>query len=266
MPKKITSIAVQKKAGRFNVYLDGHYAFPVSENTLIKYRLAKGMELSENLIAVLKKEDQYQKAYSKALDYLSYQLRTKKEIEAHLKKFDISDSDIERVIITLSEAKLLDDLNYAKSYVRTSANTTDKGPVVITQKLKQKGVAPELIEEALPEFSFEQQVENALKVAQKTVAKNHKLAFQALKNKLYQTLVAKGYKTQVIDTTLEELELEPDEESEWEILVDQGTKLWSRYERLAEPKRSLKFKQALYRKGFSLSMIDEYLATLELED
>lgn len=266
MPKKITSIAVQKRAGHFNVFLDGHYAFPVSENTLIKYRLAKGMEISDNLIEVLKKEDQYQKAYSKALDYLSYQLRTVKEIQTYLKKLDISEHDIERVIITLTESKYLDDLNYAKSYVRTSAKTTDKGPVVITQKLKQKGVASDLIEEALFEFSFEQQIENGLKVAQKTVAKNHKLSFQALKNKLHQTLLAKGFSLQVIDNVLTELDLELDEETEWEILVAQGEKLWSRYQRLAEPKRSLKFKQALYRKGFSLSLIDEYLATLEFEE
>ncbi|WGN89724.1 recombination regulator RecX [Ligilactobacillus faecis] len=266
MPKKITSIAVQKKAGRFNVFLDGHYAFPVSENTLIKYRLAKGMEISDNLIEVLKKEDQYQKAYSKALDHLSYQLRTVKEMKTYLKKLAIPEHDITRVIITLTEAKYLDDLNYAKSYVRTSAKTTDKGPVVITQKLRQKGVASDLIEEALLEFDFEQQVTNALKVAQKTVAKNHKLSFQALKNKLYQTLLAKGFPNQVIDGALAELELELDEEAEWDTLVAQGDKLWPRYRRLAEPKRSLKFKQALYRKGFSLSLIDEYLATLEFEE
>lgn len=266
MPKKITSIAVQKKAGRFNVFLDGHYAFPVSENTLIKYRLAKGMEISDNLIEVLKKEDQYQKAYNKALDYLSYQLRTVKELEIYLKKLEISDYDIERVIVTLTEARYLDDLNYAKSYVRTSAKTTDKGPVVITQKLKQKGVASDLIETALLEFNFEQQVANALKVAQKTVAKNHKLSFQALKNKLYQTLLAKGYPTQVSESALTELDLELDEDSEWETLVTQGEKLWPRYQHLVEPKRSLKLKQALYRKGFSLSLIDEYLATLEFEE
>ena len=39
MAKKITAIATQKKAGRFNIYLDGKYAFSVSEDVLIKYRL-----------------------------------------------------------------------------------------------------------------------------------------------------------------------------------------------------------------------------------
>ena len=74
------------------------------------------------------------------------------------------------------------------------------------------------------------------------------------------------FRSQVSESALTELDLELDEDSEWETLVTQGEKLWPRYQHLVEPKRSLKLKQALYRKGFSLSLIDEYLATLEFEE
>ena len=41
MVKKITMIQTQKKVGRFNIYINNKYAFPVSESVLIKYRLQR---------------------------------------------------------------------------------------------------------------------------------------------------------------------------------------------------------------------------------
>lgn len=265
MAKKITAIATQKKAGRFNIYLDGKYAFPVSEDVLIKYRLAKGLELDEEMIEHLQQADLLSKAYNKALDHLSYQLRTKKEIKIYLTKLEVPENDQNQIISKLVKLNLLDDLAYAKSFVRTAANTTDKGPFVIAQKLKQKGVAEEFINEALIEFSFEQQVQTALKLAEKFVAKNKKLAFQALKNKLYQHLVTKGFSSETISLVLEELALKKDDTLQLEALREQGAKLLRRYQRYPQPERFFKLKQALYRKGFSLSEIERYLAEITAE-
>ena len=41
MNQKITSITAQKRPGRFNVFLDGNYAFSVSEDVLVKFQLSK---------------------------------------------------------------------------------------------------------------------------------------------------------------------------------------------------------------------------------
>ena len=45
--RQITAIVAQKRPGRFNVFLNGQYAFPVAESVLIKYRLYKGMEVDQ---------------------------------------------------------------------------------------------------------------------------------------------------------------------------------------------------------------------------
>ncbi len=136
---------------------------------------------------------------------------------------------------------------------------------MIAQKLKQKGVAEEFINEALIEFSLEQQVQTALKLAEKFVAKNKKLAFQALKNKLYQHLVTKGFSSETISLVLEELALKKDDTLQLEALREQGAKLLRRYQRYPQPERFFKLKQALYRKGFSLSEIERYLAEITTE-
>ena len=43
----ITKISAQKRPGRYNIFLDEQYAFPVSEEVLIKYGLRKGIVLDE---------------------------------------------------------------------------------------------------------------------------------------------------------------------------------------------------------------------------
>jgi hypothetical protein len=35
---QITKIEAQQRAGRYNIYVNGRYAFPVSEDVLIRYR------------------------------------------------------------------------------------------------------------------------------------------------------------------------------------------------------------------------------------
>ena len=63
MASKITMIEAQKRKGRFNVYVDGAYAFPISENVMIKYRIFKGMEIDDELKEELVNADDISKLY-----------------------------------------------------------------------------------------------------------------------------------------------------------------------------------------------------------
>ncbi|MSE22192.1 recombinase RecX, partial [Lactobacillus parabuchneri] len=89
MANTITKIEAQKRKGRFNVYVDGQYAFPISEEVLIKYRVFKGMEVDDQLIDKLKNADNISKLHSRALNYLAHNLRT--EYEVRDKLADLSD-------------------------------------------------------------------------------------------------------------------------------------------------------------------------------
>ena len=137
MNQKITSITAQKRPGRFNVFLDGNYAFSVSEEVLVKFQLSKGKELDSADLEEIFKADDLSKALNKALDYLSYSLRTEKETRQKLAKEGLEDDIIETVVKKLTKMKLLNDSEYAKSYVRTMAKTTDKGPRFIANSLKE---------------------------------------------------------------------------------------------------------------------------------
>lgn len=87
----ITKIEVQKRTKeRFNIYIDKgqgeEYGFSVNQVTLIKHGLQKGLEIDEVELANILYNEEVQKAYLQAISYLSYQMRTKQEVEEYLRK------------------------------------------------------------------------------------------------------------------------------------------------------------------------------------
>ena len=243
MKQKITSITAQKRPGRFNVFLDGNYAFSVSEEVLVKFQLSK--------------------ALNKALDYLSYSLRTEKETRQKLAKEGLEDDIIETVVKKLTKMKLLNDSEYAKSYVRTMAKTTDKGPRFIANSLKEKGISLYDTEDALLEYPAEMQLKNALKLARKTVAKSKKKSFNECNQRITQALLNKGYSSELASQVRQSLNLTKDVDQEHENLRLETEKLWHKNSRIDLKKRRNKIKAALFRKGFDLYECDRILDELE---
>ena len=84
----ITKITTQKKRkDRYNIFVDEKYAFSVDEEVLLKFHLKKGMELDDLLLAEIQFHDEIQKAFTDALNYLSYQIeRSESEIRLYFKK------------------------------------------------------------------------------------------------------------------------------------------------------------------------------------
>ena len=259
----ISAIQTQKRKGRYNIYLDGRYEFAVSEDILVKYCLHKGQELNEKQITAIKNDEQIAKAYNKALDYLSYQLRTEKEIITYLTKHQFNSFEIENTIQKLKSQNLINDLQYAKSYVRTMMRTSDKGPQIISQKLYQKGVTKNDITEALAQFSFSLQITHATKIAQKYAHQYRHDAFKNQLNKIKRTLLSKGFTYDIINEAMKKLNLKKDEINEYEQLRSLGNKLLSRYHHLPLNKCLQKVKISLYHKGFNFDDINHFITIIK---
>ena len=185
---KISKIEAQKRPGRYNIYLDGKYAFAVAESVLIKYRLMKGMELDQAQLAQISNDDEIAKTYNKMLDYLAHQLRTEHDVYEKMRQLKTPAEDIEPVMQKLRGLHLLDDHEYAASYVRTVMNTELKGPQVIRQKLRQKQIGELDIDSALAQFTPERQLANATKLAKKLFKRYNKLSARRQAEKVRQGL------------------------------------------------------------------------------
>ncbi|WP_125605271.1 recombination regulator RecX [Lapidilactobacillus bayanensis] len=259
MTAKITKITAQKRPGRYNIFLDGQYAFPVSEDVLIDFALMKDQEVDAELKKQLLAADANSQAHQLALNYLSYQLRTIKEMRTYLHDHDVGADTIEKIIVQLTEQKYLDDAEYAKAYVRTNMALHEKGRIVIDRELKQKGVAATEITDALALYDTETTVENGTKLAKKVWQRQAKLAQRVRQQKVRQSLQQKGFTGDEITLIFEQLDFSVDPEDEHDLLDETAAKIVRRYRPLSDSKQRQKFKQALARKGFNFDDINRWL-------
>ncbi|SFE30988.1 regulatory protein [Lentibacillus persicus] len=264
MPK-ISRITTQKKhKDRYNIFLDNgsgeKYGFSVDESILVEYRLRKGMELEDSTVNVLIQKDTLHKHYTLAINFLSYRMRTKKEIRDYLVEKEVDEAHISKIMEKLAAERLIDDHEFARSFVRTRINTSSKGPNMVKQELLQKGVEEAFIIEALEMYSFDIQFEKALKLAEKKLNANSKKSFRQQIQQMQGTLMQKGYSGDLVKEVTSELANQKDDDAEWASLVKQGEKLLQKHQqKYSGFQLSQKIKEALYRKGFTIDLINTFL-------
>ncbi|UII57824.1 recombination regulator RecX [Cytobacillus spongiae] len=267
----ITKITVQQKnKDRYNIFTDDgngeKYSFSVDEDTLIKFHLKKGKEIDELLLSEIGFQDDIQKAYNLSIHYLSRRMRSETEVRDYLKQKEIDEPIIQEAIHKLYNYQFLNDEEFAFAFVRTQKNTTDKGPVLAKRELMEKGISEAIIEQVMSEYLFEEQLEKAVQLCQKYIQKNNKDSKRVLEQKLESMLVRKGYSYQVISIAIEEVEDGTDHDNEeMEALRFQGAKAHRKNAHLTGYEYSQKMKQTLYRKGFSIELIERFLAEIEEE-
>lgn len=262
--KQVTSIETQKRPGRYNIYLDGDYAFAVDEQVLIDFMLSKGMFLDEKKIRDIQAADSQQKAYQASLNYLSYQLRSEAEVRDKLDELE-GEVDQDAIIDKLKGLKLIDDLNFSESFVRTKARINQMGPRQIAQKLREKGVEQADIEQALKEYREEDQLDNAFLLAEKQLRKGKKYSSRQAQQKAQQFLMQKGFSKEVIERAMQQVDFDKDEDEERRALEKHGRKAWRRYSKQGLSACKKKTYANLYQKGFPSDLISDFISEMEEE-
>ena len=192
--KKITALSVQKKnPNRVNIYLDGEFAFGVARITAAW--LKNGDELSDEKIARLQAEDTREWAYQQALLYLSYRVRSEKEIQQNLKKHELPEDVIEETIERLRKAGLANDNEFANTWVENRSTFRPRSRRALAMELRQKGIDDETVHSAISGVD-----ENALayEAAQKRLGRLKGLEWNDFRKKLSEFLARRGFPYSVI--------------------------------------------------------------------
>ena len=266
----ITKITVGKKnKNRYNIFVDQgngeEYGFSVSEDVLIKLDLKKGKVIDQMDAMEIAYQEDIQKGFTAALNFLSFRMRSEYEVKSHLQEKDYGNDIIKEVIHKLYQLKYLNDEEFAMAFVSTKINGADKGPIVIAQELKLKGVEESLIQKALLQYTDEKQLSHAIKLAEKMAGSSKKQSAMEMKRKAEQTLIRKGYASFIIVEALREVDFSQEEEAEWESLRSHGDKVVRKYSKYEGYEFKQKVKSALYRKGFPLELIERYLEDIQQE-
>lgn len=260
----ITKIQIQQKnKSRFNIFINKgqgeEYGFSVHENVLIRHRLQKGMEIDEAKLARILQEEEVNKAYLHGLHYLSYGMRSEKEIGEYLEKKEYLEEAIALAIEKLKHERYIDDRAFAKAYVLTKKNITSKGPMLIKQELIEKGIKGAELEAGMQEFSYEQQIEKATEWVMKKAKQAARHSKREQELRLKNQLRTKGYGQEVIEAVFQEAIVKADESEELAALHYHGEKALRKYRSLSGFELKMKVKQYLYRRGFKLDDIERFL-------
>jgi len=188
----VTSIEKQKKKGRYNLFLDGEFAFGIYEDTLVKYSLRKNDALSGEKINEIKDYDEFNYGKKVAYDYLGYSQRSEKELRLKLKQKKISSANLEKVIQFFMSHKFLNDEGYAVSFIRNEIMKKPSGKRLIYKKMIQKGIDKEIIEKVLAE-EYPDESECALNLLEKYSRKFKKEIPLKQKQKAYNHLLSRGF-------------------------------------------------------------------------
>lgn len=262
---KISRITTQKKSNqRYNIYVvegeSDRYAFSVDEAILVEFGLRKGLELDQATVELLIQKDTIQKSYLLAINYLSYRMRTRKEIYDYLVKKEVEPEHIDIIIDRLTKERLINDEQFAEAFTITRINTSTKGPLLVKRELIEKGVSVPIADNAITLFTYDTQFEKALKWVNKKLGTSKKDSFNKKLEQLRITLIQKGFTSDVIGDVLSSVTDNRDDSAEWESLVYQGEKFFRKYSsKYSGYELNMKVKEGLYRKGFHIDLIYKFI-------
>lgn len=208
MPQ-ISSIEPQKKRkGRFNIFLDGKFAFGADESFLVKNHLQIGQELTGLVVEKYIKETELTKLFDASLRFLSFRPRSEKEVGEYLAK-KISQKEgikyqqakesgqITQVIDKLKRYRYLDDLDFAKWWITARLKSNPKGQLFMKYELLKKGIAADIIENVLSRLPKESSL--AQKALEKKLKIWKNLPPKELKRKTYVYLRARGFSYDTVE-------------------------------------------------------------------
>lgn len=188
----ITSIEKQKKKGRYNVFLDGEFAFGIYEDTLVRFSLRKNDVLTEEKMTEIRDYDEFNYGKKVGYDFLYYRQRSEKELRTILKQKNISEKNSDKIIDFFISHKFLKDEEFARSFVANELLKKPSGKRMIYQKLIQKGISKEVIEQVLAS-SYPDESAGAETLLKKYSLKLKNKPLPVQKQKAYNYLISRGF-------------------------------------------------------------------------
>ena len=131
-----------------------------------------------------------------ALSYLTGRMRTVREVEDRLDALQYGEGDILMTVERLKELKLLDDMAYAREFVRSRLATKPVSRQKLYMDLRAHQVPEECIRTAMEELPRETEADNARKVAQKFWRQMSALSEKERRDRVLRRLMSRDFSTE----------------------------------------------------------------------
>lgn len=152
----------------YTVTFDTGEHVTLTETTVAEFRLYAGKQLTVLDLGALRGADAGQRAIEAATRYLGSRPHSTREVEDYLRGKGFMPEAIAAAVIRLTERGYLDDAAFAKWYAENRAEFRPRGPSMLRQELRRKGVATDTVDEALATQAAEVDINaQALTIARK---------------------------------------------------------------------------------------------------
>lgn len=207
MPQ-ITAVTPQKKKStRYNIFLNGQFAFGIADENLLKHKLKVGENITNDQLKAIIKEEELGSLINLSLNFLSFRPRSETEITNYLaKKISIMNGVnfaqakqgplISEVITKLKKYNYVNDTEFAKWWLDSRLKSNPKGPRFIEMELRQKNIDKEIIRKTLESFPSEKQI--ARIAISKKLSSWKKLSEIGFKRKMFSFLLQRGFNNETI--------------------------------------------------------------------
>lgn len=204
--KKITKIEYQKKnKDRVSIYLDDNYAFGIDLNIMIKYSLAKNMELEDDFISEILKAEEEINAYNYAISVLSRNSKSEKQMILKMQDKGYDQQFIENAIVKLKQQKYIDDEAYSEAFINNKINITKDGKRKIKEALYYKGIDKQIIDEKLQEVTDDDEIKRACLLGTKKLRTIKEEDIRKKRIKLANYLISKGFEYSTVKKAISKL-------------------------------------------------------------
>ena len=147
---QITRIEPLKGRGKkFRVYLNDEPAFLLYASDLAEYKLSEGQELDPGTLETIYSAVLLKRAELRCMYILKTMDKTEWQIRRKLKEEEYPDRVIDGAVEYVKSYRYIDDLRYSRNYMESRQQSRSRQQ--ITAELRNRGVRPEIIEQAFEE-------------------------------------------------------------------------------------------------------------------
>lgn len=212
---KVTKLSSQKKdSSRVNMYIDDEFFCGLSLDSVAKFDIYDGKELSEEQLHKLLFEELKEKFTQRALSYVSRSIKTEFQLRRYLKTLSIKkkgswyndvESDIleeifNEVIAKLNDYGYIDDEQFAEQFVLSRIRNRPRGKMILISELMSKGVEKEVAKEKVDEL-----IEDEYDLLRKTYEKKYSNESITIRdNKKIDFLKRKGFSWDLINKLIQD--------------------------------------------------------------
>ncbi len=166
----VTEIREFRK-GRYQIFLDGQFAFVLYKGELRRYHIREGEEISPSDEQEIRETVIPKRAKLRLMNLLKTKSYTEKQLRDKLTEGEYPREAIEEAIAYVKSYGYVDDARYAADYIFYHMESRSR--TRITQDLMHKGISKEIIRDAFDRLEGEGSVQDEEALIREFLAKKH---------------------------------------------------------------------------------------------